>query len=243
VVVDGRLAFQSPLIDGVTPPLAVAVDLTGARELRLVVVDAGDGNANDEVDWADARVTCSGPGAAVPAAPGAVSALAAGQTAALWWTPVAGASSYRLEAGTVLGATDLAVVDVDGNSIGGMLPLGAYWVRVRAGNAWGWSLPGTDVRLVVDGTTGVPLAPGDLAATVSGTAVTLAWAPPPTGTLPSTYLVEAGLQPDALPLVATPATTSIAAAAVPSGTYYVRVRGVTPAGAGPPTPTIVVVVP
>jgi len=243
VVVDGRIAFQSPLVDGVTPPIAVSVDLTGVRELRLVVADAGDGNVNDEVDWADARVTCNGPGATVPAAPGAVSALAAGQTAALWWTPVPGASSYRVESGTAHGATDLAVVDVDANSISGMVPLGASWVRVRAGNAWGWSPPSADVRLVVDGTTGAPLAPGDLAATVSGVAVTLTWIPPLTGALPSTYIVEAGLQPDALPQVASTPATTIASAGVPPGTYHVRVRAVTSAGAGPPTSTIVIVVP
>ena len=243
VVIDGRIAFQSPLINGVTPPLAIVLDLTGARELQLVVVDAGDGNVNDEVDWADARVTCSGPGAAVPAAPGAVSALAAGQMAALWWAPVPGASSYRLESGTVPGATDLAVLNLDATSISGTLPPGAYWVRVSAGNAWGWSPPSADVRLVVDGTTGVPLAPGDPASTVSGATVTLTWTPPLTGPLPSSYTVEASLQPDALAPVATTPAMSIAAAGVPPGTYYVRVRAVTAAGAGPPTSTIVVVVP
>ena len=243
VLVDGRIAFQSALIDGLTPPVAVAVDLTGARELQLVVVDGGDGNANDEVDWADARVTCSGPGATVPAAPGAVSALAAGQMAALWWAPVPGAASYRVESGTARGATDLTLLDVDATSASGAVPLGAYWVRVRAGNAWGWSPPSADVRLVVDGTTGVPMPPVDLVATVSGAAVTLTWAPPSSGTLPSTYQVEASLQADTLRPVAASPATSIAAGGVPSGTYYVRVRAVTSAGAGPPTATIVVVVP
>ena len=226
-----------------TPPLAIALDLTGARDLQLVVVDASDGSVNDEVDWADARVTCSGPGAAVPAAPGAVSALASGQMAALWWAPVPGASNYRIESGTVPGATDLAVLDVDANSISGTLPPGAYWVRVRAGNAWGWSPPGVDVQLVVDGTTGVPLAPRELAAAVSGSAVTLTWTPALAGALPSTYIVEAGLQPDALSAVASTSATIIAAAGVPAGTYYVRVRAMTAAGAGAATSTIVVVVP
>jgi predicted phage tail protein len=169
--------------------------------------------------------------------------LAAGHTAALWWAAVPGATSYRIESGTVAGAADLAVVDVNASSASGMVPLGTYWVRVRAGNAWGWSPASADVRLVVDGSVELPLAPADLAATVSGAAVTLTWAPPSAGTLPSAYVVEAGSQPDALQPVATTPTTSIAAAAVPRGTYYVRVRAVTAAGAGPPTPTIVVVVP
>ena len=243
VMVDGRIVFQSALVTGVTPPIAVVVDVEGARDLRLVVVDAGDGSVHDEVDWADARVTCSGPGAAVPPAPGAVRALAAGQTAALWWTPAAGASRYRIEVGTAPGGTDLAVVDADVSGASGIVPLGAYWVRVRAGNAWGWSAPSADVPLVVDGTTGVPLSPSDLAATVAETAVSLSWAPPPSGTLPTAYVVEAGLHPDALHPVATAPTTTVTAAVVPRGTYYVRVRAVTPAGAGAPTATIVVVVP
>lgn len=243
VVVDGRIAFQSALIDGVTPAIDVVVDVTGAHELQLIVVDAGDGNVHDEVDWADARVTCSGPGAAVPAAPGAVSVLTAGQTAALWWTPVPGASRYRIESGTVPGATDFAVLEVDANSASGMVPLGAYWVRVRAGNAWGWSPASTDAQLVVDGTAGVPRAPVDLTAAVSGAVVTLAWAPPRTGALPTAYLVEAGWQPDALQAVATTASTTVTAAAVPRGTYYVRVRAVTAAGTSTATDTMVVVVP
>ena len=37
---------------------SIAVDLTGRRELRLVVTDAGDGNNSDHADWANARITC-----------------------------------------------------------------------------------------------------------------------------------------------------------------------------------------
>ena len=59
----------------------------------------------------------------------------------------------------------------------------------------------------------------------------------------SSYTVEASLQLDALAPVATTPAMSITAAGVPPGTYYVRVRAVTAAGAGPPTSTIVVVVP
>lgn len=34
-------------------------DVTGVRDLQLVVGDAGDGGYNDRADWADLRITCS----------------------------------------------------------------------------------------------------------------------------------------------------------------------------------------
>ncbi len=37
-----------------TPAKFVDVDLTGKKELKLVVDDAGNGNGNDHADWADA---------------------------------------------------------------------------------------------------------------------------------------------------------------------------------------------
>ena len=117
-------------------------------------------------------------------------------------------------------------------------------MRVRAGNAWGWSAPSADVPLVVDGTTGVPLSPSDLAATVAETAVSLSWAPPPSGTLPTAYVVEAGLLPDALHPVA-PAPTTTVTAAISAAQHVLRSRAGRNAGRrrGRPRATIVVVVP
>ncbi len=42
--------------DAATPAI---VSLTGVSALRLVVTDAGNGNAYDHADWLDARLTCS----------------------------------------------------------------------------------------------------------------------------------------------------------------------------------------
>jgi NPCBM/NEW2 domain len=242
--VDGRLAYVSGPMTGVTPPATVAVDLTGVEVLRLVVVDGGDGNLNDEVDWADARVTCSGPGAAPPAAPSAMSALAAGQMAGLWWTPVPGAAFYRLEAGSASGASDLAVLDVPANAFTAAVPSGTFWVRVRAVNAWGVSAASPDARLAVDGTTSLPESPDALVATVSGGGVvSLQWTPPTTGGLPADYVIEAGTRPDALAAVVRTAVPAFAAAGVPAGTYYLRVRSANGAGRSDPTPVVTVVVP
>jgi alpha-galactosidase len=47
VWVDGKRAFASPVMHGGDEPRLVSVDLTGARRLRLVVTDAGDGITHD----------------------------------------------------------------------------------------------------------------------------------------------------------------------------------------------------
>lgn len=243
VLVDGRIAFISGLLSGVMAPVDVAVDLSGADELRLVVVDAGDGNVNDEVDWADARVTCAGPGAGPPVAPTEVSALAAARTAGLWWTPVPGANFYRLEAGSASGAADLAVVDLPVHEFAAIVPVRSYWLRVRAGNAWGLSPPTPDTRLVVDGATAPPEAPANLLTFVAGASVSLRWTPPAAGGLPTDYVIEAGTEAGRFSAVARTTGPAFSAVGVPAGTYFVRVRAVNPAGASEATPVLRVVVP
>lgn len=42
-------------MSGRYPAKFVNVDLTGAKTLRLVVTDAGNGINNDHADWADAK--------------------------------------------------------------------------------------------------------------------------------------------------------------------------------------------
>ncbi len=57
VKVGERELVRTPLLREGQPPVAVAVDLHGARELLLEVADGGDGIACDQADWADALVT------------------------------------------------------------------------------------------------------------------------------------------------------------------------------------------
>ena len=55
--------FQSKVIDTSTPGHAIEidVDVTGAKELYLVVRDGGNGFGSDWADWAEPRlVTASG---------------------------------------------------------------------------------------------------------------------------------------------------------------------------------------
>jgi len=56
VVVDGRKCWESgPMARG-DAPKRVDVDITGAKELRLLVDDGGNGLSADHADWADAKL-------------------------------------------------------------------------------------------------------------------------------------------------------------------------------------------
>jgi uncharacterized protein (DUF1800 family)/fibronectin type 3 domain-containing protein len=55
VWLDGRRAYQSPVMRGNMPGLAIAVPVENAREISLKVTSNGDNAANDHADWAEAR--------------------------------------------------------------------------------------------------------------------------------------------------------------------------------------------
>lgn len=60
VVADGRTLTTTPVLTGTSQPLPLDLDVAGTQQLHLVVSDAGDGNAHDHADWADARLACAG---------------------------------------------------------------------------------------------------------------------------------------------------------------------------------------
>jgi alpha-galactosidase len=59
VIADGDMLFDSQNVSGTTPAMAVNVDLTGKRRLKLLVTNADDGNSLDRAAWADAKVECA----------------------------------------------------------------------------------------------------------------------------------------------------------------------------------------
>ena len=60
VVGDGRLLWRSGVMKCGDAPKKVDLDLTGVKNLILLVSDAGDGNNSDHADWADAKFTVVG---------------------------------------------------------------------------------------------------------------------------------------------------------------------------------------
>lgn len=56
IQVDGETRFTGESMSDSTAPVPVDIDLTDARELRLIAGDAGDGITCDMANWADARL-------------------------------------------------------------------------------------------------------------------------------------------------------------------------------------------
>lgn len=56
VYVDGDLAYDSGVMRARDAQKFVQVDLAGAKELKLVVTNGGDGIGSDHADWADAKL-------------------------------------------------------------------------------------------------------------------------------------------------------------------------------------------
>jgi len=52
VWVDGVKRWDSGRMTGTSATARISVDVRGARQLRLVVTDGGDGNGMDHADWA-----------------------------------------------------------------------------------------------------------------------------------------------------------------------------------------------
>lgn len=90
---------------------------------------------------------------APPAAPASLSFAKSGPLLTLTWNAAAGAASYRLQAGTASGLSDLfdgvvgAGTSVQFNVSG--LPAGTYFVRVLAGNSCGTSGASNEVAIPI----------------------------------------------------------------------------------------------
>ncbi len=90
-----------------------------------------------------------------PSAPGpptAARVVVSGNSVHLeWQAPVGGwpATSYLLEAGTAPGLSNVGALPVSGTTFDAVVPPGRYYVRVRAVNAYGASVPGDEVILDV----------------------------------------------------------------------------------------------
>ena len=57
---DGKLLFESPRQSGASVKQLIDIDIKGAKELKLVLLDEGDGNENDHGDWAGIRLIRKG---------------------------------------------------------------------------------------------------------------------------------------------------------------------------------------
>jgi hypothetical protein len=83
-----------------------------------------------------------------------------GGSVGLRWAAATGATSYILEAGTAPGLSNIASIDVGSQPtfVANGVPIGTYYLRVRARNACGVSSPSNEATLVV---TAAPPPGGD----------------------------------------------------------------------------------
>jgi hypothetical protein len=189
-----------------------------------------------------------------PGAPRQFLAGANGTAVNLSWAPGLGspASTYILQVGSAPGLQNLMVVPMPGSQhgLGANAALGIYALRLVAANDCGSSAWGAESILNVGGvasssaSASAPGAPVGLTQNVSGSLVTLTWAPPAGGGV-TRYLIEATI-PDGT-LVASLDTgnpsTTFSHPNTPSGHYIVTIRAGNAAGFGPPSAPVTVIVP
>jgi predicted phage tail protein len=166
-----------------------------------------------------------------------------GDQVSLSWSPASGGAiaSYRVEAGPSAGSTAVQVaVGAGQNEYTTTAPAGAYFVRVRALGPCGNSQASNEVDVRV-GVAAAPAPPMNLATALTGSSVTVSW---DASAGASGYVLEVGSAPGARDIGALPiVSTSFAAAGVPVGTYFLRVRAANEVGIGAASDEIVLVVP
>ncbi len=217
--------------------LTVAVPSSGTYYARVQAMNAaGSSIASPE---AEAVVSLTG---GRPGRTPRPRAWTSGRALFMEWDAPGGGdpvTGYVLEAGSAPGVANLAVLPLSAvRSFSTGVPVGTFWLRVRAVNGEGTGDPSEDIGLVMgaaNGCVGLPLAPAPLAATVNGSLVALSWGAPAGGVAPTSYVLYAGVAPGRVDLVSfgTGSTATTWAGAAPPGNYYVRVAARTACGIGP----------
>jgi 5-hydroxyisourate hydrolase-like protein (transthyretin family) len=225
----GTTAITLP-IPGTAATFSVPGVPPGTYYVRVRAVNAhGTSGASNEV-----RLVVGAGGTGLPEPPIGLSAFMAGDRITITWNPAAGGgppSGYVVEAGSSSGASNIATLNVPLASFTfSPVPNGFYFIRVRARNAAGVSLPSTEIMVVVGNVPAPPSSPS-LSHSVSGSTVTLSWTAPAFGPVTG-YVIEAG-SATGLSNIAVAAVGNVLTQAftgVPPGTYYVRIRAVNTQG-------------
>jgi hypothetical protein len=179
--------------------------------------------------------------AQAPGAPSNLTNSVSGTTVTLNWSAASGSvTSYLVEASVVPGGATVASLPVTATSLTvPNVPLGTYFVRVRALNGGAQSAPSNEVTVAVTGggTTGCPGPPAAPIAAISaaGLQVGVNWSSGP-GCPATSFLLQAGSGPGLANVaqINMGGQTAISAM-VPAGNYYVRIIGSNQFGTGPPS--------
>lgn len=234
-----RVSRTSGSVDPWAPVLDNDADAVSALDDGVLVVAEPIDRTRGKVHFFSEEQLAGPPGA--PLLP---MARMLGSTIDLQWAaPVIGPipTSYRLEAGTAPGLSNLGTLRVATSrfAVGGVPP-GTYFVRVRAVGPGGVGPTSEEISFVVGaaGCTMPPLMPDPPTVVVNGTGntVTLKWTPPP-GSPATTYSLAVGSSPGLgnLGVIPVGATTTLVAGDVPNGVYFARLVAANACGASLPS--------
>ena len=107
------MLYKSDKLLGTSAPQHISLEVTDKTDLTLKVTDAGDGNAMDIADWADAKllpinsdapITPTPPPTTTPGTPSDLTATPGNALVSLAWKAVSGASTYNVYRGTATNA-------------------------------------------------------------------------------------------------------------------------------------------
>jgi hypothetical protein len=198
----------------------------------------------------DLGVVMSAAGGCVglPRGPAMLAPLVSGTHLTLSWNAPAGpVVSYVLYAGSAPGRADLAAFDLGSaaTTFGASAPPGTYFVRVAARSACGVGAPSNEMTLALSGGGVVPVPPDAVSASVSGQVVSLTWAAPTSGAMPTGYVIDVGSISGSANLASfdTGSTATAISGAVGPGRYFIRVRTRAGTLVSAPSAEAVVVVP
>jgi hypothetical protein len=174
-----------------------------------------------------------------PHAPTAFTSSVTLNTVTLNWTPATTGGvvlTYLIEAGSAPGLANLALLSVPGPQATLTLPgvpPGTYFVRVRARNGLGTSVPSPETAVNV-GPCQAPGAPSGLSYTAVDQLVSISWAPPSSGGPVQGYRLSAGDAPgQSNAAVVQLGPTAAYSVVAPPGTYFVRVQATNSCGLSP----------
>jgi hypothetical protein len=173
-----------------------------------------------------------------PNSPENFSAVVGGSTVTVTWLPPSSGTppaTYQLEAGSVPGGADLAVVQTVGPQMSLTfpgIPPGVYHARVRGISVAGAGAPSNELAIAVRECTQTPPVPASFGAAVKGRLVTLSWAVSGTADGPTQFVIEAGSASGLADLAILDVEGALRGLIVeaPPGTYFVRMRALNACG-------------
>ena len=169
--------------------------------------------------------------AQVPGPPLNFSQSVSGTTVTLTWSPPSTGgvpTGYQIEAAFSPGGAVIATLSIAGTTaVVPNVPVGTYFVRVRALNGGAASAPSNEVTVTVGGSTGCPAPPlpPTLRVRSVGQQATVTWASSG-GCAPTDFTLAAGSAPGLSNVTVVNAGGQLGLSAIaPFGNYFVRVLG------------------